>query len=126
MQFQISTELIEKIQFLIEEKNDEELLLHLEDVHHADIAEIITELSLDDATYLVRLLDSGKTSEAIMELEEGVRERILETLSAKEIADELVEMDTDDAADIMNELSVELQKQVISEIQDEQHAEPTS
>ena len=123
MQFQISTELIEKIQFLIEEKNDEELLLHLEDVHHADIAEIITELSLDDATYLVRLLDSGKTSEAIMELEEGVRERILETLSAKEIADELVEMDTDDAADIMNELSVELQKQVISEIQDEQHAE---
>ena len=123
MQFQISTELIEKIQFLIEQRNDEELLLHLEDVHHADIAEIITELSLDDATYLVRLLDSGKTSEAIMELEEGVRERILETLSAKEIADELVEMDTDDAADIMNELSPELQKQVISEIQDEQHAE---
>ncbi|MAG88892.1 MAG: magnesium transporter [Zunongwangia sp.] len=123
MQFQISTELIEKIQFLIEQRNDEELLLHLEEVHHADIAEIITELSLDDATYLVRLLDSGKTSEAIMELEEGVRERILETLSAKEIADELVEMDTDDAADIMNELSPELQKQVISEIQDEQHAE---
>ena len=35
MQFQISDELIEKIRFLIEEKNDEELLLHLEDVHHA-------------------------------------------------------------------------------------------
>ena len=31
MQFQISTELIEKIQFLIEERNDEELLLHLEE-----------------------------------------------------------------------------------------------
>ncbi|SFB71434.1 magnesium transporter [Zunongwangia mangrovi] len=123
MQFQISTELIEKIQFLIEQKNDEELLLHLDEVHHADIAEIISELSLDDATYLVKLLDSEKTSEALMELEEGVRERILETLSAKEIADELVEMDTDDAADIMNELSPELQKQVISEIQDEQHAE---
>ena len=123
MQFQISNELIEKIQFLIEHKNDEELLLHLDDVHHADIAEIITELSLDEATYLVKLLDSEKTSEALMELEEGVRERILETLSAKEIADELVEMDTDDAADIMNELSPELQKQVISEIQDEQHAE---
>ncbi|MFC6859984.1 magnesium transporter [Zunongwangia atlantica] len=123
MQFQISNELIEKIQFLIEQKNDEELLLHLDDVHHADIAEIITELSLDEATYLVKLLDSEKTSEALMELEEGVRERILETLSAKEIADELVEMDTDDAADIMNELSPELQKQVISEIQDEQHAE---
>ena len=68
--------------------------MHLDEVHHADIAEIISELSLDDATYLVKLLDSEKTSEALMELEEGVRERILETLSAKEIADELVEMDT--------------------------------
>ncbi|WBL22128.1 MULTISPECIES: magnesium transporter [unclassified Zunongwangia] len=123
MHFQISDQLIQKIQFLIETKNDEELLLHLEDVHHADIAEIITELSLDEATYVVKLLDSEKTSEALMELEEGVRERILDKLSAREIADELVEMDTDDAADIMNELSPELQKQVISEIQDEQHAE---
>ena len=69
MQFQISDELIEKIRFLIEEKNDEELLLHLEDVHHADIAEILTELNLDEATYLVKLINSEKTAEALMELE---------------------------------------------------------
>ncbi|MFZ0490813.1 MAG: magnesium transporter [Salegentibacter sp.] len=123
MQFQISDELIEKIQFLIEQKNDEELLLHLEDVHHADVAEILTELSLEEATYLVKLLDSQKTAEALMELEEGVRERILETLSAKEIAEELEEMDTDDAADIISELPPERQQNVISEITDEEHAD---
>ncbi|MDR5589113.1 magnesium transporter [Christiangramia sp. SM2212] len=123
MQFQISDELIDKIQYLIEEKNDEELLLHLEDVHHADIAEILTELNLEEATYLVKLLDSEKTAEALMELEEGVRERILENLSAKEIASELNEMDTDDAADIISELSLELQQDVISEMTDEQHAD---
>lgn len=123
MQFQISDELIEKIRFLIEEKNDEELLLHLEDVHHADIAEILTELNLDEATYLVKLINSEKTAEALMELEEGVRERILENLSPKEIADELNEMDTDDAADIISELSPELQQDVIAEIEDEEHAD---
>ena len=123
MQFQVSDELISKIKYLIEEKNDEELLLHLEEVHHADIAEIITELNLEEATYLVKLLDSEKTAEALMELEEPVRERILETLSAKEIADELEEMDTDDAADIISELSLERQQDVISEIVDEQHAD---
>ncbi|MFV8225514.1 magnesium transporter [Christiangramia aquimixticola] len=123
MQFQITDELIDKIQFLIEEKNDEELLLHLEDVHHADIAEILTEINLEEATYLVKLLDSEKTAEALMELEEGVRERILENLSPKEIASELIEMDTDDAADIISELSFELQQDVISEITDEQHAD---
>ena len=123
MQFQVSEELIDKIKFLIEEKNDEELLLHLEDVHHADIAEILTELTLEEATYIVKLLDSEKTAEALMELEEGVRERILETLSPKEIANELNEMDTDDAADIISELSPELQQDVIAEIEDVEHAD---
>ncbi|HEY9186216.1 MAG TPA: magnesium transporter [Salegentibacter sp.] len=123
MQFQISNELIEKIKFLVEEKNNEELLLHLEDVHHADIAEILTELSLEEAVYVVKLMDSQKTAEALMELEENVRERILDTLTPKEIADELEEMDTDDAADIISELSLERQQNVIAEMADEEHAD---
>lgn len=123
MQFQISEELIEKIKSLIEEENNEELLLHLEEVHHADIAEILTELDVEQATYIVKLLDSQQTAEALMELETDRRERILESLSPKEIADELNEMDTDDAADIISELSLELQQDVISEITDEQHAD---
>ncbi|MDT0646837.1 magnesium transporter [Zunongwangia sp. F260] len=122
MQFQVSDELIERIEFLIENQKDEELLDLLEEIHHADIAEIITELELEQATYLVKLLDSQKTAEALMELDIGVRERILETLSSKEIAEELEEMDTDDAADIISELSLERQQTVIAEIQDEQHA----
>ncbi len=123
MQFQISDDLIEKIEHLIEQKNDEELLLHLEEVHHADIAEILTELDLDDATYIIKLLDSDKTSEALMELEEDVRERILDNLSPQEIAEELENMDTDDAADIISELSQDRQQEVISQIIDEEHAE---
>ena len=123
MQFELSDELIEKIEYLIEQKNDEELLLHLEDVHPADIAEILSEIDIDEATYIIKLLDSEKTSEALMELEEGVRERILDGLSPKEIAEELEEMDTDDAADIISELSEERQQKVIAQIQDEEHAD---
>ena len=123
MQFEINEEYIENIQLLIEEHKDEELLLQLEEVHHADIAEIIDELDLDQATYIIKLLDSTKTSEALMELEEDVRERILDNLSAKEIAEELENMDTDDAADIIAELSEERKQEVIGEIIDEEHAE---
>lgn len=122
MQFQISPELIEKIEQLVEEQNDKELLLHLEDLHHADIAEILDELNLDEVTYIIKLLDSEKTSEVLMELDEGDREKILDNLSSKEIADELEEMDTDDAADIIAELSEERQEEVISNIEDRVHA----
>jgi len=123
MQFELSEELIEKIEYLIEQKNDAELLLHLEEVHPADIAEILSEIDIEEATYIVKLLDSEKTSEALMELEEGVRERILDSLSPKEIAEELEEMDTDDAADIISELSEERQQKVIAQIIDEEHAD---
>ncbi|MEX0997140.1 MAG: magnesium transporter [Flavobacteriaceae bacterium] len=123
MQFQISPELIEKIEQLVEEQNDTELLVHLEDLHHADIAEILDELNLDEATYIIKLLDSEKTSEVLMELDEDDREKILDNLSSKEIADELEEMDTDDAADIIAELSEERQEEVISNIEDRVHAQ---
>lgn len=123
MQFQLSPELIEKIELLVEEQNDKELLLHLQDLHHADIAEILEELALDDATYIIKLLDSEKTAEVLMELHEDDREKILNNLSSKEIADELEEMDTDDAADILAELSEERKEEVIASIEDTEHAE---
>lgn len=123
MQFEITEDYIDHIQLLIEEHRDEELLTLLDEVHHADIAEIIDELTLDEATYIIKLLDSTKTSEALMELEVDVRERILDNLSAKEIAEELEYMDTDDAADIIAELSEERKQEVIQEMSDEEHAE---
>ena len=122
MQFQISSELVEKIMQLVDEQNDKELLLHLEDLHHADIAEIIDELHLDQATYIIKLLNSEKTAEVLMEIDEDYREKILDNLSSKEIADELEEMDTDDAADIIAELSEDRKEEVIDSIEDKEHA----
>ncbi|WP_121667274.1 magnesium transporter [Mesonia aquimarina] len=123
MQFQISREFIEQIEQLVEDKNNKQLLLHLEDLHHADIAEILDELSLDDATYVIKLLGSDKTAEVLMELDEDDREKVLNNLTAKEIAEEIEEMDTDDAADIVAELSPEIKERVIAQIEDEEHAD---
>ena len=58
MTFEISRGLIEKINLLVQEQNNAELLLHFEDLHFADIAEILDEISLEEATYIVKLLDS--------------------------------------------------------------------
>ncbi len=123
MQFKISAEYIEQIKHLIEIEGDAQLHTMLSEIHFADVAEILSELGLTKATYLIKLLDSEKTSEALMELEEDFRERILDNLSVKEIAEELEEMDTDDAADIVAELPEEIAEEVIAEIEDEKHAE---
>lgn len=120
--FKLTEELVEEIEQLIESQGDATLNALLEDVHYADVAEIINELNEDQATYLIKLLDSDKTSDVLTELDEDVREAILGNMSSKEIAGELEELDTDDAADIIGELPQEIVQQVISEIEDREHA----
>ena len=121
IQFELTNELIEQVEQLIETKNDKQLRLLLDDFHYADIAEILDELDLDDCIYIIKLLDSETTSEILMELDEDTREKILKNLSAKEIAEEIEELDTDDAADIIAELPESRQQEVISQIEDEAH-----
>ena len=123
MPFELTKELIEKIEVLVEDQKDDELQTHLEEFHHADIAEILDELTMDEATYIIKLLGSDQTSEVLMEMDEDDREKILRNLNAKEIANEIEEMDTDDAADIISELSEDIKTQVISNIKDKKHAE---
>jgi magnesium transporter len=122
MQFKISEELIKQIELLIQKNDDAALFVLLNDMHHADIAEIFDELDIDNAIYIFKILDSEITAEILLELEDDVREKILKGLSAKEIAEELDELDTDDAADIISELSQSKKEEVISELEDVEHA----
>ncbi len=121
--FKLTDELLAEIEQLVDEQKDTQLLSILDDVHYADVAEIANELNEDQATYIIKLLDSDKTSDVLTELDDDVREAILNNLSSREIAEELVELDTDDAADIVGELPEEIVQEVISEIDDREHAE---
>ena len=122
MIFEITSEFLENLSKLIEIKKDSAIKKLFEEVHYADIAEVLDEVNFDEAIYIIKLLDSEKTSEILTELDEDTRTRILENLSAKEIAEEISEMDTDDAADIIAELSEERQKNVINALEDIEHA----
>ena len=123
IQFELTDDLIQQVENLIELNDNKTLQKLLKDIHHADIAEILDELNLEEAIYVIKLLDSETTSDILMELDEDVREKVLKNLSAKEIADEIEELDTDDAADIISELSEARRQEVISHIEDEEHKE---
>jgi magnesium transporter len=122
MEFKISKGFFKELKKFIKSKNKKELEVLLNDMHHADIAEILEKLSFKNAIYLFKVLDSEKTAEILLELDEDLREKILNRLSPKEIAEELDELETNDAADIIAELSSLKKDQVISELIDEEHA----
>ena len=120
MEFQLTKENIEKLSEAIRFGNDNLLLEVITDMHEADIAEIINELDIDEGKYLFKLLDKEHAANTLLELDEDVREELLESLTTKEIAAHLNEMDSDDAADVVAELPEEKQREVISQIEDKE------
>jgi len=119
--FQITDQLINEIINLVDSNDKKKLRNKFDELHHADVAEILEELHFDQATHIIKLLDSEETSDILMELDDDYREKILKNLSTKEIAEEVEELDTDDATDIIAELPEDRQKKVISKIEDKDH-----
>ena len=117
--FELSKELVDNISDLILNKNNKEIKKIVKTLHYADLAELINELKFDESLYLLKLIDSDKTSDVLTELDEDLRERVLKEFSEKEIAGEIKELDSDDAVDILSELSEEKKEKVISLIKDE-------
>ena len=119
--FQLTDELIKEVKRLIDYESDVEISALFSEYHYADIAEVLDELNFEESIYVIKLLDSKKTSDVLTELDEDIRESVLKSLSDLEIAKEIEELDSDDAADIINELPEERREEVISNIEDEEH-----
>ena len=122
MQVEINKEFITNLEQLIAAGNNRELSALFEEMHPADIAEILEELNFDNALFIIKLLNAEKTSEILTELDDDTREKVLKGLSSEEIAKEIDELNSDDAADIIGELSEKQKEEVISQIEDVEHA----
>ena len=121
--FKLSEELLDQINSAIVAQNNKVLQTLVKEYHYADLAEIFEALQIDQAVYLFKLIDSEKSADMLPELDEDVRESILDALSSEEIATEIEELDTDDAVDIIAELPDEVRKEVINQISDTEHAD---
>ena len=123
MQFEITKENIELIGELVDSKNSAELSKILEELHPADIAEIMDDLSIEEAKFIYLLLDGEKASDVLVEIPDNDRRRFLKALPPDFIASKFIEhMDSDDAADVVAELDEEVQKEVLNEIEDLEQA----
>ena len=123
MKFELSKEYIEHIQSLIEEQSVVKLTEELTEIHAADIAEIYEAIELEQAHFLHNIIEDEKGADILMELEDDLRDQLLDNLSPKEIAEEVLEnLESDDAADIVSELPQEVKEEVLSHIEDVEHA----
>ncbi|MGY6562071.1 MAG: magnesium transporter [Luteibaculaceae bacterium] len=122
MEFVVSKENIGLLKDYIDEGRDAAIVDILKNLHHADIAEIIDNLNLDEAKYIIRLIDTELLHEVLLDLDEELRVKILESLTSQEIAAQIDQMDSDDAVDLIAELPKSKKEEVLSKIDDEDQA----
>jgi magnesium transporter len=123
MTIELTREYLNELRSIIEQKNDEAALAKLEDLHPADIAAIYDGLTIEEAKYLYLLLDPEKASDVLVELEEDNREQFLAALPSDVIATQFIHhMDSDDAADVIGDMSEEKKQEVLLHIDDLEQA----
>ncbi len=119
MNFELNREFIDNLRMLIEANDEKQVAELLEELHPADIAEIMDALNMEEAKYIYLLLDGEKASDVLIEIPEDDRKKFLNALPPEYIARQFIEfMDSDDAADILGELDEDVKKSVLNEIGD--------
>lgn len=76
----------------------------LTDLHPADIAEIISDLSRHESQQFLEALDVETVAETLEEVEPEFQASLVETMTSARVADVLEEMSPDEAADLLAEL----------------------
>ena len=102
MSFELTKPLLDRIRTDVADGRDTAVQALLSELHPADIGSIIDRLDLDDAVYVYRLLEHEDAADVLLELDEDPRENLLNSLTSREIAEDVLEhIDSDDAADVM-------------------------
>ncbi len=89
----------------------------LEEMHPADLADIVEELGPAEREALFETIDSEVAADALSEVEDPkMQASILEALEPEKAADIVEEMAPDEAADVLSELEEEASEEILDEM----------
>ena len=92
----------------------------LSDLHPADIADLISQVSREEGAHLFKDLDIETAAEALSELKPEKQAEIINSIDTEKAADILEEMQPDEAADVLSDLPTEKAKELLEHIDKEE------
>src|SRR6516164_4800580 len=95
----------------------------LEDMHPADLADIVENLSPEDREAIFENIDSEVAAEALSEVDPDIQASILESLETEKAAEIVEEMSPDQAADVLGGLEEETSHEILDEMEHEPKSE---
>jgi len=95
----------------------------LENMHPADLADIVEDLGHEDRAAIFNTMDSETAADLLSEVDPDLQTRIIESLKAEKAAEILEEMEPSEAADLLNELEEERSEEILEEMEPEDKEE---
>ena len=95
----------------------------LKELHPADIAELISDMSHTESGQLLESLDIEHLADALEEVEPEFQATLVQNMTDEKIADVLEEMSPDEAADLLAELPQERSEDLLEMMEDEEREE---
>ena len=86
------------------------------ELHASDAADLLEHLSPDDRVRVVDILRDDFDPDILSELDETVRDHVVDRLGVEELAAVIVEMESDDALEVIEELDEDEQQRVLDAI----------
>jgi magnesium transporter len=97
----------------LEEGSTDRLRQCLKDLHPADIAEVLPDISLGQQVKVLRVMEPDRVAQVIFELDREKLPTLMECLGLQRTADILSAMFTDDAADLLGDLPGDLRQKLL-------------
>jgi len=94
----------------------------VEPLHPADVADLFELLDRDERARLAAAITDLMTGDVIAELNDYVRESMVEALPAATVAEIAEQLDTDDAVQLIEDLDTEDQQAILAEMEPEDRA----
>ncbi len=118
----LKKDFVRRVQDALAEEDQETVYALVEPLHPADIADLFELIEADERPALAQSINDLMGSEVFAELNDHVRELLVESLPAEAIADIAEQLDTDDAVAMLEDLDERDQQAVLAEMEPEDRA----
>jgi len=115
--YEIDREILRPVLGALEAGDAEALSALLEPLHAADIADLFEQVDDETRVELVRLYGREFDGELLSELDEGIREEVIDALHPKVLTDAVRELETDDVVDLIEDLDAPQQEAILDALE---------
>jgi magnesium transporter len=112
----LDSDLVEAVEEALDRGDGVSIRALIEPLHDADIADLLQHLGSDERRVFVRLMRTEFRPNILAELDERVRDEVIDELGPVGTAAAVAELDTDDALDVVADLDEDEQQRVLEAI----------